>query len=40
MKNMLEILSASKVDKKKIAKFLKTTPAALENLRNLIRWHL
>lgn len=30
MKNMLEILSASKVDKKKIAKFLKTTPAALD----------
>lgn len=31
MKNMLEILSASKVDKKKIAKFLKTTPAALDD---------
>lgn len=30
MKNMLEILSASKVDKKKIAEFLKTTPAALD----------
>lgn len=30
MKNMLEILSVSKVDKKKIAEFLKTTPAALD----------